>query len=86
MDQARTSSSIAVAVFWHGRFALSLVAVLAVETVCFSLLQPAGAEVRVSGPADALKIEARNATVDEVLCALQASFRFHSSCTVNCSY
>jgi hypothetical protein len=51
-----------------------------VFAVCFSgvaLLQSASAEVRVSGTANALKLEAQNATLDETLRALQSNFKFH---------
>jgi hypothetical protein len=39
-----------------------------------SLVQPVRAEVRVTGAADSVLIEANEATVEEALAALQASF------------
>ena len=39
--------------------------------------QPVRAEVRVSGQADAVIVETREATVDEVLAALHTSFNLH---------
>jgi hypothetical protein len=50
--------------------------ILALWFVCFGFAQSANAEVRISGAADALKIETRQATLDEVLRALRASFKF----------
>jgi hypothetical protein len=66
----------------RGALAAQLVTGLAAAIIVgISLLQPAAAEVRISGRPDALRIEAQNATVDEVLRALQVSykFRFQSS-------
>jgi len=56
-----------------------LLAALAIAGCGFA--GPAGAEVRISGAADALRLEARNATLDEVLRALRATykFRYHGS-------
>jgi hypothetical protein len=56
--------------------AARLVSCLAAAIVGFVVLQPARAEVRISGQPNALKIEAHNATVDDVLRALQASYKF----------
>jgi hypothetical protein len=50
---------------------------LAVWIVCFGFAQSASAEVSISGQANALKLETRGATLDEVLRALQAAFKFH---------
>ena len=49
--------------------------------VCFGFAQSAHAEVRVSGGADAVVIETRGASLEEVLKALQGSvkFRYHST-------
>jgi hypothetical protein len=56
--------------------ASSHIALLALWIVCFGIVQPALAEVRVSGRAGTLKIEARHATVDEILRVLQTSYKF----------
>lgn len=50
--------------------------ILALWLVCFGFPQFACAEVRISDVADALKIETRQASLDEVLRALRASFKF----------
>jgi hypothetical protein len=50
--------------------------ILALWIVCFGFAQFANAEVRISGAADALKIETQQASLDEVLRALRASFKF----------
>jgi hypothetical protein len=42
-----------------------------------AFVQPVRAEVRVSGQADAVIVEAREASVEEVLAALRASFNLH---------
>ena len=52
------------------------IVLLAISIVCFAFAQSAHAEVRVSGGADAVMIETRDATLEEVLRALQASFKF----------
>jgi len=49
---------------------------LAVWIVCFGFAQSAAAEVSVSGEAGALKLETRGATLNEVLRALQSTFKF----------
>jgi hypothetical protein len=58
----------------------SRIVALAVCIFCFGFAQPVRAEVRVSGTADAVVIETRGATLDEVLKALQNSekFRYYS--------
>jgi hypothetical protein len=68
-----------------GERAGSHIVLLIIWIVCFGFAQSAHAEVRIFGEADALKVEARNATVDEVLRALQGSykFRFQSSRTLS---
>lgn len=50
--------------------------VLALWIVCCGFAQAAYAEVRVSGAANALTIETRGATLDEVLRALRLTFKF----------
>jgi hypothetical protein len=73
----------------RGALAAQLVTGLAAAIIVgISLLQPAAAEVRISGRPDALRIEAQNATVDEVLRALQVSykFRFQSSRALSGTY
>ncbi len=49
---------------------------LALWIACFGFAQSASAEVSISGQANALRIETRGATLDEVLRALQAAFKF----------
>jgi hypothetical protein len=49
---------------------------LALSIACFGFVQRGNAEVRISGTADALRMEAREATLEEALRALQASFNF----------
>jgi len=55
----------------------SRIALLAIWVVFSGLAQPARAEVRISGGAGAVTIEAPEVTLEEVLRALQASFKFH---------
>jgi hypothetical protein len=43
----------------------------------FGFAAPAAAEVRVAGSVEALKLEARNATLDEVLKTLRQSYKFN---------
>jgi hypothetical protein len=59
-----------------GAKALALV-VLAVCLISFGLLRPAAAEVRISGTAKAVNVTAQDATIDDILRALQANFKFH---------
>jgi hypothetical protein len=55
----------------------SLIALLALWTACFGgTAASAHAEVRVSGETDAVMIETQQATLDDVLGALQHSFKF----------
>jgi hypothetical protein len=51
-------------------------AVLAACFICIGLPQSASAEVRVSGTAKAVNVTAQDATLDEILRALQANFKF----------
>jgi hypothetical protein len=55
------------------------VILLTIWIVCYGFAHPAQAEVRVSGAADAVVIETQQATLEEVLRALQTSFRFRYS-------
>ena len=59
----------------------SRIVFLAIGILCFGFAQSVHAEVRVSGAADAVVIETRGATLEEVLRALQGSvkFRYHST-------
>ena len=59
-----------------GMRAGSRIVLLALCFVCFGFAQYAHAEVRVSGGADAVVIETRGASLEEVLKALQGSFKF----------
>jgi hypothetical protein len=49
---------------------------LAVWIACCTAAQPAHAEVHISGTASDLKVEARSATLEEVLQRLGSSFKF----------
>ena len=49
---------------------------LAVCLIIFGLLRSAAAEVRVSGTAKAVNVTAQDATLDDILRALQANFKF----------
>jgi hypothetical protein len=49
---------------------------LAVCLIIFGLLRSATAEVRVSGTAKAVNVTAQDATLDDILRALQANFKF----------
>jgi hypothetical protein len=64
--RARAGSHIVLVVLW---------------LVCFGFAQFARAEVRVAGGADAVVIETRGASLEEVLKALQGTvkFRYHST-------
>jgi hypothetical protein len=70
----------------HDRIGLrELVVAIWLAALTQVIAQPVQAEVRVSGHTDALKLEAREASVEEVLAALRASFKlqFHTSGAVN---
>jgi hypothetical protein len=49
---------------------------LAVWIACLGFAQSASAEVSISGQANALKLETRGATLDEVLRALRLTYKF----------
>jgi hypothetical protein len=75
MESGRIRKLDPVAI-WPGIGAGSLIVLLALWTGCFGFAAPAQAEVRVSGGADAVTIETQEATLEQVLAALRASFRF----------
>jgi hypothetical protein len=50
--------------------------VLAIWFVCVGFVEAAVAEVRVSGTASSVRLEARGATLGEILQALRTSFKF----------
>lgn len=54
-----------------------LVLAIGLAALLPAFAQPVGAEVRVSGQADALIVETREASVEEILAALRASFNLH---------
>ena len=54
-------------------------ATLAMWIAYFGLCQSAGAEVNISGTPGAVRVEARQASIDEVLRALQTSFKLQYS-------
>ena len=51
--------------------------VLALLIVCFGFARSAYAEVRISGDAAAVKVVAQSASLNDVLRALQTTFKFH---------
>ena len=51
--------------------------VLAILIVCFGFARSAYAEVRISGDAAAVKVVAQSASLNDVLRALQTTFKFH---------
>ena len=59
-----------------GKRVTSHIALLAVVILSLSFARAANAEVRVSGQANALVVETRGATLNEVLSALRASVQF----------
>jgi hypothetical protein len=62
----------------NGQTSVGLAA-LAIWIAFLSLCQSAGAEVSISGTPGAVRIEARQASIDEVLRALQTSFKLRYS-------
>ena len=74
MVRDRIAKLLAVPIFCLGVKTVQTWLVAAI--VGLAALQSAAAEVRISGTPDALKIEAQNATVEDVLRALQTSYSF----------